>query len=138
MLIATDLLGRGMDFKGVNTVINFDFPQSAVSYIHRIGMLCVVCRTTIHALTRPFSTGRTGRAGRTGDAITYFTEDDVMYLRTIANVMKLSGCEIPDWMLTLKKPRVSAKVRFICLPPVYRHLPTTFLLCFPTSFTEEA
>ena len=36
-LIATELLSRGMDFKGVNLVINYDFPQTTVSYIHRIG-----------------------------------------------------------------------------------------------------
>ena len=30
-------MGRGIDFKGVNLVINYDFPPSAVSYIHRIG-----------------------------------------------------------------------------------------------------
>lgn len=37
MLIATDLMGRGMDFKGVNHVINYDFPPNISSYIHRIG-----------------------------------------------------------------------------------------------------
>ena len=31
-------MGRGIDFKGVNLVINYDFPTSAVAYIHRIGM----------------------------------------------------------------------------------------------------
>ena len=30
-------MGRGIDFKGVNMVVNYDFPPSAVSYIHRIG-----------------------------------------------------------------------------------------------------
>lgn len=85
VLICTDLMARGVDFKGVNMVINYDFPQSAVSYIHRIG--------------------RTGRAGRRGTAVTFFTEDDVPYLRSIANVMKLSGCEVPDWMLTIKPLR---------------------------------
>ena len=64
---------RGVDFKGVNTVINYDFPQTTVSYIHRIG--------------------RTGRAGRSGRAITFFTEEDAEQLRAIANVMKASGCE---------------------------------------------
>ena len=83
ILVATDLLGRGIDFKGVRTVINFDFPPSAVSYVHRIG--------------------RTGRAGRRGEAVTFFTEDDAPMLRTIANVMRISGCEVPDWMLQLKK-----------------------------------
>ncbi|RUS90256.1 hypothetical protein EGW08_001945, partial [Elysia chlorotica] len=37
-LVCTELMGRGIDFKGVNLVINYDFPTSAVSYIHRIGM----------------------------------------------------------------------------------------------------
>lgn len=37
ILICTDLMARGVDFKGVNMVINYDLPQSAVSYIHRIG-----------------------------------------------------------------------------------------------------
>lgn len=38
-LICSELMGRGIDFKGVNLVINYDFPQSSVSYIHRIGKL---------------------------------------------------------------------------------------------------
>lgn len=38
VLIATDVIARGMDFKGINCVINYDFPDSSASYIHRIGM----------------------------------------------------------------------------------------------------
>lgn len=87
ILICTDLCARGVDFKGVNMVINYDLPTSGVTYVHRIG--------------------RTGRAGRKGEAITYFTEDDCDNLRTIANVIKLSGCDIPDWMLSLKSNRNS-------------------------------
>lgn len=83
VLIATDLLGRGMDFKGVNVVINFDIPQSRVSYIHRVG--------------------RSGRAGKRGEAITLYSEDDTHMLRTIANVIVASGGEVPDWMLRLPK-----------------------------------
>ena len=37
VLICTELMGRGIDFKGVQLVINYDFPTSSVSYIHRIG-----------------------------------------------------------------------------------------------------
>ena len=37
VLICTDLLGRGIDFKGVNMVVNYDCPTSTISYIHRIG-----------------------------------------------------------------------------------------------------
>ncbi|KAG0486145.1 hypothetical protein HPP92_008240 [Vanilla planifolia] len=85
VLIATDVMARGMDFKGVNCVINYDFPESAAAYIHRIG--------------------RSGRAGRPGEAITLFTEEDKPFLRNIANVMKDSGCEVPAWMLALPKLR---------------------------------
>lgn len=83
ILICTELLGRGIDFKGVNLVVNYDFPTSAISYIHRIG--------------------RTGRAGRKGSAVTFFTEDDKALLRSIANVIKEAGCPIPDYMLKMKK-----------------------------------
>lgn len=82
VLICTDLMARGIDFKTVNSVINFDFPNSLVSYIHRVG--------------------RTGRAGREGTATTYFTDADVPYVQNIANLMKKSGHEVPDWMLNLK------------------------------------
>jgi ATP-dependent RNA helicase DDX52/ROK1 len=85
VLISTELMARGLDFKGVNLVINYDFPQTVQSYIHRIG--------------------RTGRAGRSGEAITYFTKEDAPYLKSIVNVMRESGCEVPEWMLTMKKPR---------------------------------
>lgn len=82
VLVCTDLMARGIDFKTVNCVVNFDFPTSLVSYIHRVG--------------------RTGRAGRAGTAITYFTDDDVPYVKLIANLMKKSGHEVPEWMLNLK------------------------------------
>ncbi len=81
VLICTDLCARGMDFKAVNMVINYDLPTSGVTYVHRIG--------------------RCGRGGRKGEAITLFTEADFEHLRTIANVMKHSGCEIPEWMLNV-------------------------------------
>jgi len=85
VMIATDLMARGLDFKGVNMVINYDFPANAVDYIHRIG--------------------RTGRAGRKGKAITLFTQDDGPSLRSIANVIKSSGCDVPQWMLELRTKR---------------------------------
>ncbi|XP_057983778.1 DEAD-box ATP-dependent RNA helicase 57 [Malania oleifera] len=83
VLIATDVIARGMDFKGVNCVINYDFPDSAAAYIHRIG--------------------RSGRAGRSGEAVTFYTEDDVPFLRNIANVMAASGCEVPSWIMSMPK-----------------------------------
>ncbi|CAG2107612.1 unnamed protein product [Medioppia subpectinata] len=47
--------------------------------------------------------GRTGRAGRKGKAITFFTEKDSDKLRSIANVMRRSGCDVPQFMLELNK-----------------------------------
>merc|ERR1711971_950511 len=85
VLICTELLGRGIDFKGVSLVVNYDFPPSAVSYIHRIG--------------------RTGRAGRRGKAVTFFTEADRPLLRSIATVMANSGCPVPEYMMGLKTSR---------------------------------
>ncbi|KAK6350318.1 RNA-dependent ATPase rok1 [Orbilia brochopaga] len=82
VLITTDLLSRGVDFRGVNLVINYDIPTSVASYIHRIG--------------------RTGRAGREGGmAITYYTEEDVKYVRGIVGVMQKSGGGegLQKWML---------------------------------------
>ncbi|GIM09618.1 hypothetical protein Vretimale_13458, partial [Volvox reticuliferus] len=91
VLIATDLIGRGMDFIGVNTVVNYDFPRSTADYVHRIG--------------------RTGRAGRTGDAVTFFTEEDAPCLRPIANQIKAAGGEVPDWILALRRDKRVAKRR---------------------------
>ncbi|KAF2077781.1 hypothetical protein CYY_000902 [Polysphondylium violaceum] len=82
VLICTELMARGMDFKGVNYVINFDFPQTLASYVHRIG--------------------RTGRAGREGTAYTLYTEADAPMLPTIAHAMRQSGSDVPEWMNHLK------------------------------------
>ncbi|TFY82358.1 hypothetical protein EWM64_g1652 [Hericium alpestre] len=84
IMISTEVMARGMDFKGIREVINYDFPQTVQSYVHRIG--------------------RTGRAGREGKAITYFTNDDAPYLKAIANVLLQSGSPVPEWISKLPKP----------------------------------
>lgn len=76
------MMARGIDFKGVNLVINYDFPNSMITYVHRVG--------------------RTGRAGTTGKAITFFTDEDKPMLRSLGNVLKVSGCEVPSWLFDLK------------------------------------
>ncbi|KAI5479489.1 ATP-dependent rna helicase rok1 [Pseudohyphozyma bogoriensis] len=95
-LISTDVMGRGVDFKGVKLVINYDFPQSGGSYIHRIG--------------------RTGRAGKTGRAVTFFTKSDAPYLKSIVNVMRASGCAVPQFMLDLKNPTQDEKKKLRMKP----------------------
>ncbi|MEH7276311.1 DEAD/DEAH box helicase [Neobacillus vireti] len=56
LLIATDVAARGLDVEGVTHVFNYDIPQDAESFVHRIG--------------------RTGRAGTKGLAITFYSSDD--------------------------------------------------------------
>jgi ATP-dependent RNA helicase DeaD len=68
MLIATDVAARGLDIPDVSHVINYDIPESAEAYVHRIG--------------------RTGRAGRTGEAITLITPREVRWLRQIERITR--------------------------------------------------
>ena len=68
VLVATDVLARGIDIPEVSYVVNFDVPGEAEDYIHRIG--------------------RTGRAGESGWALTFVTEDDYLDLRDAEQLMK--------------------------------------------------
>lgn len=85
VLVCTDVLSRGIDFQGVNLVINYDVPGSAQAYVHRIG--------------------RTGRAGRAGSAVTFYTNQDVESLAPVVNVMRQSGVEISDWLLAATRKK---------------------------------
>lgn len=68
MLIATDVASRGLDITDISHVINFDLPEEAETYIHRIG--------------------RTGRAGATGVAISFCSPDERAQLRDINKLTK--------------------------------------------------
>jgi ATP-dependent RNA helicase RhlE len=67
IMVATDIAARGLDIENVSHVINFDMPDTADAYIHRIG--------------------RTGRAQRTGDAFTLVTDEDKDMIRTLERIM---------------------------------------------------
>ncbi|HRW75854.1 MAG TPA: DEAD/DEAH box helicase, partial [Saprospiraceae bacterium] len=71
ILVATDVLSRGIDIKDINLVINFDVPGDAEDYVHRIG--------------------RTARADTTGVAITFINPDD---MRKFARIEQLIEREI--------------------------------------------
>ena len=68
LLVATDVAARGLDIGSVSHVVNFDVPSSPDAYVHRIG--------------------RTGRAGRTGVAITFAEPRECRYLRNIEQITK--------------------------------------------------
>ena len=68
IVVATDVAGRGIDIKGLEYVINFDFPYEAEDYVHRIG--------------------RTGRAGSTGIAISFADQDESFAIPEIEEYIK--------------------------------------------------
>lgn len=68
ILVATDVAARGLDISGVTHVYNFDIPQDPESYVHRIG--------------------RTGRAGKTGLAVTFVTSRELGHLKLIEQITK--------------------------------------------------
>jgi ATP-dependent RNA helicase RhlE len=77
ILVATDIAARGIDVSGVSHVINFELPNVAEQYVHRIG--------------------RTARAGRAGVAIAYCADDERSYLRDIEKLtrQKLDVAPLP-------------------------------------------
>ena len=75
VLVATDVLSRGIDVKDINLVINFDVPNDAEDYVHRIG--------------------RTARASATGVALTFINEDDMYKFRQIEALIEQDVYKIP-------------------------------------------
>ena len=76
VLVATDVMSRGIDVAGVDAVVNFDVPMDPEDYVHRIG--------------------RTGRAGATGHAYTFVAPDEISPLREIEYFTKKL---VPTWDL---------------------------------------
>ncbi len=75
ILVATDVMSRGIDIKDINLVINHDVPQDAEDYVHRIG--------------------RTARADATGVALTLVNEDDMYKFHQIEKLIEREVFKIP-------------------------------------------
>ncbi len=77
VLVATDVAARGLDVEGISHVFNFDLPDEAELFVHRVG--------------------RTGRAGRTGIAISLVTPSERRLMREIEHFTKqeMRACSIP-------------------------------------------
>ena len=87
VLVATDVAARGLHLPDVSHVVNYDLPQDAADYVHRIG--------------------RTARLGATGDAISFACEDYAFYLPDIEAYIKMSLPVVqhdPDQLPRLERP----------------------------------
>lgn len=94
ILVCTDVAARGLDFKEVNLVVNYDLPQDAANYVHRIG--------------------RTGRAGAKGEAISFCAYEDCEYIDPIKELIETEieqiHLEDDDFAKDIcKKPRIDRK-----------------------------
>jgi len=74
IMVATDVASRGIDVRDITHVFNYDYPNNSEDYVHRIG--------------------RTGRAGKTGIAITLFTADNAKQARDLVQVLTESKQQI--------------------------------------------
>ncbi len=86
ILVATDIAARGLDVQSISHVINYDMPDSADAYIHRIG--------------------RTGRAERNGLALTLTTAQDGAMVKKLEKIMdqKLSRQKVADFDYSMEQP----------------------------------
>jgi len=75
VLVATDVISRGIDIKDINLVINYDVPQDAEDYVHRVG--------------------RTARAKTTGIALTLINEDDMLKFKRIEELIERDIIKMP-------------------------------------------
>lgn len=82
VLITTDITGRGIDIEGVTAVINYNAPKTIKEYTHRIG--------------------RTGRAGRSGLAFTFISEEDAELIPKLIATLKELNQEVSQSLKDLE------------------------------------
>ena len=75
VLVATDVAARGLDVKDIRVVVNYDFPTGVEDYVHRIG--------------------RTGRAGATGIAYTFFGDQDAKHASDLIKILEGANQRVP-------------------------------------------
>ncbi|KAI6189591.1 DEAD box ATP-dependent RNA helicase [Aphelenchoides bicaudatus] len=83
ILVCTDVAGRGIDVKDVSLVLNYDMAKSVDDFVHRVG--------------------RTGRQGKSGRAITFFTNDDAPLAADLVKSLESSSQRVPAELHTLAK-----------------------------------
>lgn len=104
VLIATDIVARGLDFDDITHVVNFDIPEIPESYMHRIG--------------------RTGRADKKGVALAFITKTDADYRKNIEELMgmKIPMMKMPEEVVVsadlteYELPQISMKNSLVTIP----------------------
>ena len=93
ILVATDILSRGIDIDDIQMVINYDVPHDYEDYVHRIG--------------------RTARAGNDGAALTFVSPDDFRYFKQIENFLgkKIERLDIPEELGGNPEPEIMQEKR---------------------------
>lgn len=90
LLVATDIASRGLDIPDVTCVINFDVPGSIDSYCHRIG--------------------RTGRAGRKGDAFTLINGQNCPIAPELVDYLRKANIDVPERLVEVSKKEASRRM----------------------------
>ncbi|KAJ2158726.1 ATP-dependent RNA helicase ded1 [Coemansia sp. RSA 552] len=85
VLVATAVAARGLDIPNVGHVVNYDLPSDADEYVHRVG--------------------RTGRAGNTGTATSFFNRVNSGIARPLIDLLQDSNQEVPNWLFTISRER---------------------------------
>jgi ATP-dependent RNA helicase RhlE len=105
ILVATDIAARGIDVTGISHVINYDMPDTVDAYTHRIG--------------------RTGRAARTGEALSFVTRNESTFLWSIESVLgeKLETRTLKDFDYAVPAPEGSGAFKPSRFPENRRDFP---------------
>lgn len=91
ILIATDVASRGIDIKDLTHVINLDFPRHIEEYVHRIG--------------------RTGRAGKTGIAMSFVTRSDWAHAAELIKILEEANQEVPHELVQMAERFEAMQIR---------------------------
>ncbi|XP_049881781.1 probable ATP-dependent RNA helicase DDX43 [Pectinophora gossypiella] len=91
ILVATDVASRGIDIKDLTHVVNFDFPRHIEEYVHRVG--------------------RTGRAGKTGIALSFVTRKDWAHAKDLIKILEEANQEVPGELEQMAERFEAMKLR---------------------------